>query len=106
MELRDIISSNLRRIAKEKGLTQIKISELTGITKTALGHYFTGENLPSIDNLVSICNVLNCTMDEVVGRLNNDSYISEILKDKELKEIILFLKNNPNIKEIVKKICN
>ena len=73
MELKDIISSNLRKISKEKGYTQVKLSVLTGIAKTALGHYFTGENLPSIENLVAICNVLNCTLDEVVGRLNEES---------------------------------
>ena len=105
MELRDIISINLRKKAKEKGFTQVKISELTGISKTALGHYFTGENLPSIDNLISICDLLNCTIDEIVGRLNQESYIAEILKDNELKEILLFLKNNPSIKEIIIKIC-
>lgn len=105
-DLRNIVSNNLRRIAKDRGLSQVKLCELTGIPKGTMGHYFTGDNLVTIDNLVLLCDILNCSSDEVLGRFNEEAYISEILKDNDLKNIILFLKDNPNLKEIVKKICN
>lgn len=104
-ELKSIVSGNLRRLCKEKGLTQVKLSELTGIPKATLGHYFTGENLVTLESLIIICDVINCSSDEILGRFNEEAYVSEILKDEELKNIVLFLKDNPNIKDIVSKIC-
>lgn len=104
-DLKNIISNNLRRIAKDKGLSQVKLCELTGIPKGTMGHYFTGDNLVTIDNLVLLCDVLNCSSDEILGRFNEEAYVSEVLKDEELKDIVLFLKENPTIKDIVGKIC-
>lgn len=105
-DLKNIVSNNLRRVAKDRGLSQVKLCELTGIPKGTMGHYFTGDNLVTIDNLVLLCDVLNCSSDEILGRFNEEAYVSEVLKDNDLKNIVLFLKDNPNLKEIVKKICN
>lgn len=104
-ELKSIVSGNLRKMCKEKGLTQVKLAELTGIPKATLGHYFTGENLVTLESLIVICDVFNCSSDEILGRFNEEAYVSEVLKDEELKYIVLFLKENPSIKDVVSKIC-
>jgi transcriptional regulator with XRE-family HTH domain len=104
-DLKDIISSNLRRICKDENISQVKLSELSGIAKTTIGHYFTGHNLITVDNLVLLCNVLNCYTNEVLGRFNEEAYVSEVLKDEKLKGIVLYLSNNPSVMDIVEKIC-
>ena len=82
----------LAQLRKEKGLTQVKLAELTGIPKATLGHYFTGENLVTLESLIVICDVFNCSSDEILGRFNEEAYISEILKEHHLnyKEQVSF----------------
>ena len=59
----------------------------------------------TVDNLVILCNVLNCSTDEVLGRFNEEAYVSEVLKDERLKDIVLYLSKNPSVMDIVEKIC-
>ena len=104
-DLKDVISVNLRRICKDKNISQVRLAELSGIAKTTIGHYFTGHSLITVDNLVILCNVLNCSTDEVLGRFNEEAYVSEVLKDDKLKGIVLYLSKNPSVLDIVEKIC-
>lgn len=59
-------NENLRRIRRAKDITQESLSEKTGIHQTHISHYERGERKPSFDNLMSLANALECTIDELV----------------------------------------
>lgn len=52
--LNNIISGNLKRLRKEKGLTLDAFSELTGVSKSMLGQIERGESTPSVATLWKI----------------------------------------------------
>ena len=49
------------------GLTQTKLSEITGITQPMLHKYFTGQQIPSIINLRKLAKALNCKISDLTG---------------------------------------
>lgn len=52
------------RVARhELSLTQEKLSELSSISLSFLGHIERGTRIPSIETLVLIANALNCSLD-------------------------------------------
>lgn len=58
MKLRELISFNLKRIRKEKGLTQASFSELCGISQQAIQHYETMAREPKEDAREKIASAL------------------------------------------------
>lgn len=50
----------LHYVRKEKDLTLVEVSELTGISKTMLNYYENGKISPRLDTLEEIAKGLNC----------------------------------------------
>lgn len=60
-----VFAKNLRRILKENDMTQLQLSQTTGITKAGVNQYAQGVKLPSLINLISMSKALNCTVNEL-----------------------------------------
>jgi len=59
-----------QRIASMRGyrlMTQDELGELVGVTKQTISGWERGRRLPSADDLVKLCNVLNCSADYLLG---------------------------------------
>lgn len=52
------LGMKIRRIRREKFLTQEQLAEMTGISASFLGHIERGTRVASVDTLVSLCNAL------------------------------------------------
>lgn len=63
----------IRRLRKEKGLTQKELSKLVGISSTVLCQYETGARKPKIDKLDKIAEVFNVSADYLRGNDVNES---------------------------------
>ncbi len=61
-----IFAENMKRVRKEKKMTQECLSERTGIHQTQLSHYENNDRKPSFENLILISKALRCTIDELV----------------------------------------
>lgn len=64
MELRDNISER-RRAAK---LTQEDVATILGVSRQTVGKWESGKATPELDKLISLCDLLGCSLDELVGR--------------------------------------
>lgn len=60
-----MFADNLKRIRKEKKLTQVQLAKSLGCSQNEICRWETGTE-PSIQNLVRIANALGCTVDELV----------------------------------------
>ena len=58
---------NLKRIRKERGLTQEELGELAGTTSNTISRLETGSLWPALDTLIKLCNSLNVTMDAIMA---------------------------------------
>lgn len=59
---------NLRRRARELGLSDAEVARRAGIGERRYGFYVTGDREPDLTTLVRICGVLQASVDEVLGR--------------------------------------
>ena len=58
----------LRRKRTAKGLAQWELAEEIGVMQGTVSHWETGKCYPDILVAVGIADVLDCTLDELVGR--------------------------------------
>lgn len=62
-----IVKENLKSFRKFKQMTQQEVADKIGVTRECYSGYEQGRRQPSIDVLRSICEVLECTADEIIG---------------------------------------
>lgn len=65
------MGKNLRKLRKEKGLTQIGLQMQTGIDQALLSKYETDEKLPTTDNLIVLADFFNTNIDYILDRTDN-----------------------------------
>ena len=63
MSLGDMMQNNLRKLRKEKGLSQIAVQMQTGISK-----YENGERVPPTETLMQLADFYGVSMDYIMGR--------------------------------------
>ena len=92
-------SERLKESRKKARLTQVEIAEKLGISQPAYASWERGAKKPTQENLVKLAQVLNVTIDYLVG--NSDDEIA----NKELEDIeILFRKNSESLTDDEKVI--
>ena len=93
-------SERLKKLRKQAQLTQVDVAEKLGISQPAYASWERGVKKPTQENLVKIAQVLNVSVDYLVG---NSDYTEDKLDNIEL----LFRMNSKGLtveeKEIFKK---
>ena len=85
-------SERLKTLRKEAGLTQVDVAEKLGISQPAYASWERGVKKPTQENLVKIAQVLNVSVDYLVG--NSEEELDELdniellfrMNSKELTE--------------------
>ena len=76
-----LIGKNIKRIRKEKGLTQKKLSELSNINEVQIRQYELGKVNPKIETIEKIAKALETTADELRGIKRDIAYnVDEIVE--------------------------
>lgn len=57
----------LRKKIAMRGITQISIGELTGISQPLLSLYTQGKSLPSAQKVSALAKALNCSVNDLIG---------------------------------------
>ncbi|MGG4498440.1 helix-turn-helix domain-containing protein [Brevibacillus reuszeri] len=84
-----LLGERIRYIRKEKGLSQEKLGELTGLHEKYIGQVERGEKNLSIDSLYKITNGLNLTLEELFRSLD------PIIREDDLGELLELLNKRP-----------
>lgn len=85
-------SERLKNLRKQAHLTQVDVAEKLGISQPAYASWERGIKKPTQENLVKIAQILNVSIDFLVG--NSEEEIT----NKELADIeILFRKNSEGL---------
>ena len=61
-------SKRLEELRKKKGFTSMQIYNAEGISKSSYYEWRRGKSLPTLENLVNLAKVFDCSIDEVLGR--------------------------------------
>ncbi len=65
------MENNLRKLRKQKKLTQIALQMQTGIEQALLSKYETGDRIPPTEALVILADFYNVSIDYILCRTNN-----------------------------------
>ena len=57
----------LRKKMAMKGITQVRLSELTGISQQLLSLYTQGKSLPSAQKVSALAKALGCSVNDLIG---------------------------------------
>lgn len=57
----------LRKKMAMKGITQVRLGELTGISQQLLSLYTQGKTLPSVQKASALAKALNCSVNDLIG---------------------------------------
>lgn len=68
MSLGDMMQNNLRKLRKEKGLSQIAVQMQTGIEQALISKYENGERVPPTETLMQLADFYGVSMDYIIGR--------------------------------------
>ena len=93
----------------EKGLTQEKLSELVGIGPSHMSHLESGKTVPSMDVFIALCNVLECSSDELLCREIKtakpfrDNWLTELIEDCDPTESKILSDRLVSLKSTLRK---
>ena len=92
--------NKLLRIRKGQDMSQDKLAELVGVTRQTIYLWESNQNLPDVEKIAKLCDVLNITLPDLVDGMNIKENISELndTTDNTIK------KRKINIKVIVKSV--
>ena len=68
MSLGDEMKNNLRKLRKERGLTQIALQMQTGIEQALLSKFETGERIPPTESLLVLADFYDVSSDYLLCR--------------------------------------
>ena len=60
----------LTKIMRHKNISQLELSELTGINNVMLSRYINGVNIPSLYKVVKIARTLGCPIDDLIWQVS------------------------------------
>lgn len=75
MSLGDYMCENLKKIRKDRGMTQIALQMQTGIEQALISKYETGERIPPTETLIILADFFNTNIDFLLDRTDNPEKI-------------------------------
>lgn len=75
MSLGDYMGENLKKIRKDRGMTQIALQMQTGIEQALISKYETGERIPPTETLIILADFFDTNIDFLLDRTDNPEKI-------------------------------
>ena len=69
------MGENLKKIRKDRGVTQIALQMQTGIEQALISKYETGERIPPTETLIILADFFNTNIDFLLDRTDNPEKI-------------------------------
>lgn len=89
------IGKYLSKKRKEKGLTQVEMAKIIGVTDRAISNWENGRRIPDVSLFNNICEALDITVNELI---NGEDISKDKVISKNNESLIKVLKNNKNNK--------
>ena len=84
------LGERLKMYRTQKGLSQEKIAEMLDVSRQAVTKWEAGQTTPSSDNLIALANLYDVSLDELIGKSENEIVYTEGEKEKRFSP-----KHNP-----------
>jgi transcriptional regulator with XRE-family HTH domain len=92
----------LKQLREEKNMTQVRLAIELGVSQETISGYEIGKAVPPADMLIKLANVLDTSVDYILGRTDDKRFIKLLksdLSNQEQEIISIFRKLPQNKKE-------
>lgn len=66
-EIRDNVKRNIRIMLEIRNISQKELAEKMNVTQAAVTNWVKGKNLPDIESVAQICDILDVSVSELLG---------------------------------------
>ena len=74
------IGTKITQLRKKKNLSQTDFAKAIGASRTMVGNYERNANAPSIEMIVKIANILDVSIDFLIGEGQSAKYDKDVIK--------------------------
>ena len=90
-------AERLRLLRSARGLKQNRLAELLGIPPRSYNRWERGTYVPHVDMLVRLADILQVSMDELIGRTDTTS--EPVIRNPELHELVQQVDQLPDFEQ-------
>lgn len=95
-----LIGKRIKLARELAGLTQEKLAEIIGVSRTAVVRWESGETVPTVDHLIEMTGILKVSADFLLGTGNTDQVMSTLMEmASTLDRLISDIQDNKGEKE-------
>lgn len=76
-----MFGDNLKQLRKSKNISQEELAEKLGVSRQSISKWETGENYPSMQNIMCLCTIFKCQINELV----HEDFVDINYLDDEIK---------------------
>ena len=84
---------NLARLRKEKKITQSHLAKCLHVSRSTVAMWETEMSQPSADSLLEIANILDVSVDEILGNISH-----QLHEDDDILQLREDLRRNPELR--------
>ena len=103
ISIKKTVGDNLKSVCKVKGIRNKDIADHIGVSESCVSNWLRGKNSFDIDNLYSICQYLNVSIDQIFGI---SPIVYGVLKPEENDILVAYRKASFEIKAGVRKLLD
>ena len=85
--------NNIKKIREKRNVTQVRLSTAVDVAQETISAYESGKSMPSADTLIRIANFLNTSTDYLLGRINDDVSLNQIMNETVDQKMNTLLNN-------------
>lgn len=88
----DKLGPRIRSARESAGFTQESLAELTGVSRTAVARWESGDIIPKLENLVNLALLLNVSTDYLLGITQAENAALSTLSDEAISALEKFIR--------------
>ena len=83
------LGDNIQFFRKKESLSQEELAEKCKVSRQAVTKWEAGESTPSIEKLITLAEIYDVSLDELVGKAENNSYrkLMKLVKELAVEDI-------------------
>lgn len=94
---------NLKLIRKAKNISQEELADRLGVARQSISKWETGENYPSMQNILCLCDIFKCKINEIV----HEDFVDINYLDDEIKMSVVKFKSEKQKKvKVLSKVLS
>ena len=83
------LGDNIQKFRRRLNMSQEKLAEKCDVSRQAVTKWETSESTPSLDNIILLADLFGITTDELLGRVEKNSYsrLMDLVKEFAVEDI-------------------